>query len=69
MDIKKGAGVDKIPLKFVKQQAIILSEPLKKTINDSLYLVAYFQMQPKSLLSHQLIRAPTIKTVFSILRL
>ena len=36
IDIKKATGVDRIPPKLVKLSANILSEPLTKTINDSL---------------------------------
>ena len=36
IDIKKATGVDKIPPKLVKLSANILSEPLAKTVNDSL---------------------------------
>ena len=36
VDIKKATGVDRIPPKLVKLSANILSEPLTKTINDSL---------------------------------
>ena len=36
IDIKKATGVDRIPPKLVKLLANILSEPLTKTISDSL---------------------------------
>ena len=38
IDIKKATGVDRIPPKLVKLSANILSEPLTKTINDSLIM-------------------------------
>ena len=36
IDIKKVTGVDRIPPKLVKLSAKVLSEPLTKTVNDSL---------------------------------
>ena len=38
IDIRKATGVDKIPPKLMKLSSNILSEPLTKTINDSLYM-------------------------------
>ena len=42
IDIKKATGVDRIPPKLVKLSANILSEPLTKTINDSLTMGGIF---------------------------
>ena len=41
IDIKKATGVDRIPPKLVKLSANILSEPLTKTINDSLTMAIF----------------------------
>ena len=38
IDIRKATGVDKIPPKLMKLSSNIFSEPLTKTINDSLYM-------------------------------
>ena len=47
IDTKKATGMDMIPAKLVKTASHILSKPLTDAINNSLYLILFFQTMLK----------------------